>query len=824
MISLDSSIYRCIFCSSSHLVYEMVRHGKTRFQDSWLADPEVNSWLRRIPGELYAASCKLCPGQVISVSTMGRQALISHMKSQKHKTKAKALENQARVFNFVDAKSSSSCTSSSAVPHSSNPCTSSSVVAHSSGDMSSTVAQSSAFGIGLNTSSSGLANNCDQTEHILSELIGQQQQVKRPVLDKYLVSSQVSRAEIIWCLQCVYTYRSNRSAAKDINVLKYMFPENEVLSKMQLERTKIGYLIVFGIAPFFRSQLLDEVKASSNLVISFDESLNKISQSQQMDLVVRFWSNQNNEVTTRYLTSAFLKRATASDLLTAFLAAVDNIEIKKLIQISMDGPNVNKKFLSDLKDHLSEDLKLDTKLIDLGTCGLHTVHCAFKASMTVTGWNIIGYLRAVYNFFKDHPARRGRFIQITGSTILPKKFCAIRWLENEDVAQNAIEMLPHLKRFVSHLKADKAKPSTKSFEIIEEQLKDPLLGAKIAFFKTISGDLQPLLREFQSCAPLAPFLYSSLRDIITKEMERFVIAEKLLTFSSKVIKNSDNFLAASKVDVGIGAKCEIGKNKDNVTMLQINIFKNQCRNALQCLVERLLEKSPIQFEATKLITSLDPVVSYKTIGQERFEKLLILLTKNNIINSQTAEKAQKEFKTVCNKSYEQLKSYKRVGKNEGILNKSVNRLDHFWMSILKSNDLEQSSLEVVIKKVLILSHGNSEVERGFSINKECIVENMKEESLVAIRLVHNAVEHWGAVEKVPITKSLISSSRNARGRYQEALQSQKNNIEEEAAKRESKRRNQTIVRELEEKKQKLVSEARKEAELIDRQILDLTKL
>ena len=36
---------------------------------------------------------------------------------------------------------------------------------------------------------------------------------------------------------------------------------------------------------------------------------------------------------------------------------------------------------------------------------------------------------------------------------------------------------------------------------------------------------------------------------------------------------------------------------------------------------------------------------------------------------------------------------------------------------------------------MILSHGNANVERGFSVNSEYLVENMKNETLIAQRLI-----------------------------------------------------------------------------------------
>lgn len=83
-----------------------MRHGKTRFQDRWLSDPEVSGWIKRCPTDASAAICKFCPGQVISVATMGRQALISHMKGQKHKLKVEAHNKQPSVGAFMSITSS----------------------------------------------------------------------------------------------------------------------------------------------------------------------------------------------------------------------------------------------------------------------------------------------------------------------------------------------------------------------------------------------------------------------------------------------------------------------------------------------------------------------------------------------------------------------------------------------------------------------------------------------------------------------------------------------------------------------------------------------
>ena len=117
-----------------------------------------------------------------------------------------------------------------------------------------------------------------------------------------------------------------------------------------------------------------------------------------MDIIDRFW--QNGQINTQYLTSSFLEHATALDLFTVFTKASKDhgLQLQKMIQISIAGTNVNKKFLKDISSFLSDN-EDDPKLLDIGTCILHKVHGAFKTACKETQWNIDKFLRALYYLF-----------------------------------------------------------------------------------------------------------------------------------------------------------------------------------------------------------------------------------------------------------------------------------------------------------------------------------------------------------------------------------------------------------------------------------------
>ena len=109
---------------------------------------------------------------------------------------------------------------------------------------------------------------------------------------------------------------------------------------------------------------------------------------------------------------------TNKDLLMEFNKSVDIINLSKIIQVSMDGPAVNLKFLQELVKH-REELEIEEKMIDIGTCGLHVVHGAFKYGIESTHWNIKETLKANHQLLHDTPARRADYVSVTQSSEYP---------------------------------------------------------------------------------------------------------------------------------------------------------------------------------------------------------------------------------------------------------------------------------------------------------------------------------------------------------------------------------------------------------------------
>ena len=72
-----------------------------------------------------------------------------------------------------------------------------------------------------------------------------------------------------------------------------MFPDlKSVLNNFSLARTKSSYVINHGLAPYLKNQLETALQKSEVYVYSFDESLNSVTQTPEMDLYIRYWDKK----------------------------------------------------------------------------------------------------------------------------------------------------------------------------------------------------------------------------------------------------------------------------------------------------------------------------------------------------------------------------------------------------------------------------------------------------------------------------------------------------------------------------------------------------
>ena len=153
-----------------------------------------------------------------------------------------------------------------------------------------------------------------------------------------------------------------------------------------------------------------------------------------------------------------------------------------------------------------------------------------------------------------------------------------------------------------------------------------------------------------------------------------------------------------------------------------------------------------------------------------FSILLQRLVKASKTSNQSAERVKAQYSSF----FDAVDSNVTVFKD---FNKENDRLDSFFADFI-GRDKSYADMWEVCKIMSTLSHGQSSVERGFTLNKQFSIENLK--SLIALRRV---TDHMSASEETPkdvqITRDMLHYVKDAIRKFKEDLCQQRQEKENE---------------------------------------------
>ena len=648
----------------------------------------------------------------------------------------------------------------------------------------------------LNLSSSGRgavsdhANGAKHKEIVKKRnfFLKPQQQVKLTDTTRVANEEDNIKAIVIWLLKTIESGFSNNSTDDIGDVLRSMDPNSKILESFKMKKTKASYVINHGLAPYFRDKLYTEINASDMLVLSFDESLNDVVQKCEMVLVIRYWSFTQNMVKTRYLDSAFFGHGRESDLLEHFKKLSSRVDRSKVYNVSMDGPRVNHNFLRSLKRDWEDELI--HKLIDIGTCNLHIVSGAFKTGAEKSEWNIHKTLKGAYQIFHDSPARRDDYTVVTKSLTFPKFFSATRWVENQEPADRLISIWPNIKQLWSWWCKQKGKQpcslTTKSIINVKTAVEDNLTEAKLQSFSFIAGKVHPFLIKYQTDKPMIPFLYRDLKLLLSSCMS--LIAKKAVVDkkSGKILKGIDlhddnNLVALKNVEIGFAADHTIKQmiKKDIIGSAEEKKFRKGYVTFVRSMLEKIFERSPVTSPILRQAALFDPEnlasVPKETLTRS-FKGLLGEFVELKIISTSQGDKALQEFSSFYDEErVVHLRALKDFSEKE-------QRLDTFFFNDIGIGKYEH--LSFILRLLLTMSHGQSAVERNFSLKNNLEQDNQSDDTIVARRICKdymtaNKIKPF----EIVLDKALILAVKSARSKYVKHLEQvaeEKKRTEEES--------------------------------------------
>jgi hypothetical protein len=215
---------------------------------------------------------------------------------------------------------------------------------------------------------------------------------------------KVLKAEILAALKYVKFHHSFKSSNQDGDLYAEMFPDSEIAKLYSMGKTKLKYLIQFGIAPYVKEIIMYEMKGSA-FSFSFDETTT-VQKKKQLDGYVSYVDKNRDNVNGVYIGSQFLDHGASGDIIKSVCALIEDValDFKHLISIGMDGPNVNKKFYEMIKQKVQDDF--NTGIIDKGSCMLHTTNNGFRAGVKEFKFDIELFVGDLVFFFEMSTTRR----------------------------------------------------------------------------------------------------------------------------------------------------------------------------------------------------------------------------------------------------------------------------------------------------------------------------------------------------------------------------------------------------------------------------------
>ena len=125
--------------------------------------------------------------------------------------------------------------------------------------------------------------------------------------------------------------------------------------------------------------------------------------------------------------------------------------------------------------------------------------------------------------------------------------------------------------------------------------------------------------------------------------------------------------------------------------------------------------------------------------------------------------------------------------------------------------------------MLLLSHGQATVERGFSTNKETMVDNMAEHTLIGKCVVKDFLSSTGCkVADVNVTPQLLAAAASGRQRYHQYLEDERRRAKQQE-RQEKRKRDDTELDDLRAKRKRLESSVKALIESADSYAEDAEK-
>ena len=194
------------------------------------------------------------------------------------------------------------------------------------------------------------------------------------------------------------------------------------------------------------------------------------------------------------------------------------------------------------------------------------------------------------------------------------------------------------------------------------------------------------------------------------------------------LSNKSNYLKPKDIHLGFETAKVLESLivKSIITVPSAKAFRQECRQMIIDFLQKLLQKSPLSSPIVATSTAINPLCIFsspKDTLRSKMKTLLHHLLSLKIITSTMSERALAQYTEEV---------YRKV-KEIGVFDPKKERLDKFYFH--SANLLLSLEIKSIIKLILVLSHGQTSVKRGFNTNKSVNKVNISQDSVITRKLI-----------------------------------------------------------------------------------------
>ena len=337
------------------------------------------------------------------------------------------------------------------------------------------------------------------------------------------------------------------------------------------------------------------------------------------------------------------------------------------------------------------------------------------------------------------------------------------------------------------------------YKRIKAILEDSSTLAYLNFIVYLSSCVTPFLTFFQKEDPLVHVLYDGLNGLVRSLMLKFLKTESVENKTGQElceVKCDDyqNWLSLTKIEVGVGTRKAIATVPGEDTRKEL---RRSFRKCLKALCMYLQSNLPLANPLLRDICCLNPSNRKSEDSRSAISRLCLQLIK--VTKTDTfCDSVTSEWLTYMCDTDKTLEEWTTE-------HSPTADICEYWQYVSKMTDssgaAKYPNLVYVAKSALVLAHGNAVPERGFSINNALLAKDrlsLDERSIVAERVVKDAVRILKGPANVMVTKELIQCARQAHHEYMVHLE---NEQKAEKRKEEDRKRAECAALEKREKRQ-----------------------